>query len=121
MLVRSFVRITPISRASVTARFPEGRLRAAGQANSISSVAVTLPNSEGGFWRSFEGNRQHKVRSFVQPGEPLALDRAESSALFGPANAAVVLAAAPLAQADCGSESAMSNERCIYARRLSVD
>ena len=54
-------------------------------------------------------------------GEPLALDRAESSALFGPANEEVAAVPAPLAQADCGSEPAMSNESCIDVRRLSVD
>ena len=46
--------------------FSEGRLRTAGQPNSLGAVAISLANLEGGLWRSFEGNRQHKVRSFVQ-------------------------------------------------------
>ena len=50
--------------------FSEGRLRTAGHPNSLGAVAITLTNPEGGLWRSFEGNRQHKVRSFVQPEEP---------------------------------------------------
>jgi hypothetical protein len=46
--------------------FSERRLRTAGQPNSLSVVAISLANLEGGFWRSLEGNRQHKIRSFVQ-------------------------------------------------------
>ena len=60
----------PILQGKCDRAFSEGRLRTAGQPNSLGSVAITLANLEGGLWRSLEGNRQHKVRSFVQPGEP---------------------------------------------------
>ena len=58
--------------------FSEGRLRTAAQPNSLGTVAIPLANFEGGLWRSFEGNRQHKVRSFVQPGEPAFFPRQDA-------------------------------------------
>jgi hypothetical protein len=50
--------------------FPQCRLWATGKPNPFGSVAITLPHPDKGLWRSIEGNRQLKVRSFVQPGEP---------------------------------------------------
>ena len=51
--------------------FSERWLRAPSQPDPLGSVAITLTNLDGGFRRSMEANWQHKVRSFVQPGEPL--------------------------------------------------
>jgi hypothetical protein len=50
--------------------FSEGGLQTAGQPNSLCPVPITFTNLDGGLWRSFEGNRQHKVRSFGQPEAP---------------------------------------------------
>jgi hypothetical protein len=70
MSVSSFVRTTPHLQSECDRAFSEGRLRTAGQPNSLGTVAISLANLEGGFWRSLEGNRQHEVRSYVQLGEP---------------------------------------------------
>ncbi len=56
-------------RASATARSQSDGFEA--PASRIRSVAITLTSLDGGFSRSMEGNRQRKVRSFVQPGEPI--------------------------------------------------
>jgi hypothetical protein len=53
---------------------------------------ITLTNLDGGLWRSMEGNRQRKVRSFVQPKGANCFDHAEFPVLFGPANAEIALA-----------------------------
>ena len=58
----------PIVHGKCDRAFSEGQLRTAGQPNSLGSVAISLANLEGVLWRSFEGNRQHKVRRYVQPG-----------------------------------------------------
>jgi hypothetical protein len=50
--------------------FPQCRLRATGKPDPLGAIAITLPNPDIGLWRSFEGNRQHVVRGFIQPGEP---------------------------------------------------
>jgi hypothetical protein len=51
--------------------FSERWLRAPSQPDPLGSVPITLTNLDGGSRRSMEGNWQHKVRSFVQPGEPI--------------------------------------------------
>src|SRR5438445_12437655 len=50
--------------------FSEGWLWPAGQSDALGSLAVALSNLDSRLWRSFEGDRQLVVRSFVQPGEP---------------------------------------------------
>ena len=50
--------------------FPQCRLRTTGKPDPLGAIAITLPNLDSGLWRSFEGNRQHIVRGFIQPGEP---------------------------------------------------
>lgn len=63
--------LPPLSREGDRA-FPQRGFRAAGQPNSLSAVAITLPHPNGRPWRSgFEGNRQLIVRIFIRPGEPI--------------------------------------------------
>jgi hypothetical protein len=70
MPVRSFVRTTPISRATATA-FSERRLRAPNEPDSLGSVAITLKNLDGGLGRSTEGNRSTKFAVSFNSGSDL--------------------------------------------------
>jgi hypothetical protein len=72
--------LTPLSREGDRA-LPQRGFRAAGQPNSLSAVAITLPHPNGRLWRSsFEGNQQHIVRIFIRPGEPLSIEQTEAVA-----------------------------------------
>ena len=44
--------------------------------NLLGTIAVTLANPCGGLWRTFYGNRQRIVRSFIRLREPLPISGA---------------------------------------------
>jgi hypothetical protein len=63
MSVSSFVRTTPHLQSECDRAFSEGRLRTAGQPNSLGTVAISLANLEGGSgvaWRGI-GNTKFAV------------------------------------------------------------
>src|SRR6266567_294173 len=70
MSVSSFVRTSSFSSAIAYGTLSQRQLRSSGCADSRGTGANPLPPPHSGRWFSFEGNRQFKIRSFVQPGEP---------------------------------------------------
>lgn len=64
--------------------FTKGRFGTTSQPNSLGSIAIALPNSWIGYWRSImERNRRRIVLSIVRLGEPRFFDEIASTIIIG--------------------------------------